>query len=541
MTIGNLPKSIRRKPGRQGQILIAYLPTTRLEHITNQAARRRVLGNLFHACMKLVLEPLDKAGVDGVPMKTGDGLWRRCHPILAVYVGDYPEQCLVGGAFTGDCPVCTCPFEDLEDYPSEYPDRDAEAVREALKHLGAPDFAQRCRDVHVKPLQHPFWEPFSYCDIYQSITPDVLHQLYQGVFKHLLSWLKDACGAAEIDARVARLPPSHGVRIFWKGITKLSRVSGAEHKQISRFLLGIVVDLPVPGPGARETAARLVRSTRALLDFLYLAQYPVHTDRTLAALTEALDAFHADRNVFVDLGVRDGFNIPKLHFLQHYVRYIKLYGTTDNYNTETTERLHIDFTKDAYRATNHRDEYPQMTKWLERREKIIHHGNYVLWRSQQVTVGPATLSAHQPARWEPPDLSCPLYIKMTLHPTRKAVPIAEITSRSRYGASLFTPALARFVLLHNNPNLTSGQLEDMLPSFRLPVETLPVYHRIKFWNPEVYGQQTLDSIQAHPRSMDETGDIIIPARFDVALVHVRRDLDAIAVTTAGHGLSGMFS
>ena len=38
LTIGNLPKSIRRKPSRQGQILLAYLPCTCLLHITNMAA-----------------------------------------------------------------------------------------------------------------------------------------------------------------------------------------------------------------------------------------------------------------------------------------------------------------------------------------------------------------------------------------------------------------------------------------------------------------------------------------------------------------------
>ena len=44
----------------------------------------------------------------------------------------------------------------------------------------------------------------------------------------------------------------------------------------------------------------------------------------------------------------------------------KLFGTTDNYNTEATEWLHIDYAKDAYQATNHKDKFVQMTKWLKR-------------------------------------------------------------------------------------------------------------------------------------------------------------------------------
>jgi hypothetical protein len=47
-----------------------------------------------------------------------------------------------------------------------------------------------------------------------------------------------------------------------------------------------------------------------------------------------------------------------------------LFGTTDNYNMEQIEHLHINFMKNAYHATNHKGKYVQMATWLERREKI---------------------------------------------------------------------------------------------------------------------------------------------------------------------------
>ena len=49
----------------------------------------------------------------------------------------------------------------------------------------------------------------------------------------------------------------------------------------------------------------------------------------------------------------------------HYHELIECYGTADNFNTEYTEQLHIDFMKDAYCSTNTKDEYPQMTAWLD--------------------------------------------------------------------------------------------------------------------------------------------------------------------------------
>jgi hypothetical protein len=52
----------------------------------------------------------------------------------------------------------------------------------------------------------------------------------------------------------------------------------------------------------------------------------------------------------------------------------------DNYNTETSEYLHIDLAKDAYRAMNCKDEYVQMTQWLEWKEKILHHDQFINWK-----------------------------------------------------------------------------------------------------------------------------------------------------------------
>jgi hypothetical protein len=49
----------------------------------------------------------------------------------------------------------------------------------------------------------------------------------------------------------------------------------------------------------------------------------------------------------------------------------------DNYNTKQLECLYIDLAKDAYYVTNYKDEYLQMTVWLERGEKIQQHGGFI--------------------------------------------------------------------------------------------------------------------------------------------------------------------
>ena len=234
-----------------------------------------------------------------------------------------------------------------------------------------------CADAGIKPIVHPFWESLPYSDIYLAITPDVLHQLYQGMMKHLISWITSAFGQTEIDAHSKCLPPNHNVRAFLKGISSFSCLTGKEHADICQILLGLVVDLKLPDG---RSPLPLIRAIRSLLDFLYLTQYSLHTSNTLHLLQRSLEQFHQHKQIFVDLGIRDDFNLPKLHSLAHYVESIQLFGTTDNYNTEYTERLHIDLAKDTYRATNHRDEYGQMTIWLERKEKVLQHQSYLDWR-----------------------------------------------------------------------------------------------------------------------------------------------------------------
>ncbi|KAJ3888376.1 hypothetical protein GG344DRAFT_53755 [Lentinula edodes] len=524
LTIGNLPKEIRRKPSQQGQILLAYLPTTRLQHISVKASRRRAVANLFHASMRSILSPLKEAGIHGVIMTSGDGIHRRCHPILAVYVGDYPEQVLVTCSYYGRSPVCMTSKDRLGDYPCTAEFRDPVQAIEVAKLLGTDQWAQSCLDANLRPVQHPFWEDLPYTDIFQSVTPDILHQLYQGVMKHLVGWIVSIVGASEVDARVRRLPASHGIRHFHKGISTLSRVSGTEHKQMCTFLLALVTDIPKL---SISQSRRLTSATRALLDFLYLACYPIHSDDSLGSVEAALAAFHENKDIFVELGAREHFNLPKIHYLCHYVRGFKLFGASDNYNTETTERLHIDFAKNAYRASNRKDEYSQMTKWLERREKVIQYASYLSWRSSQKTVqGPENSQAASDLI-VPGDMQCSLTQQLTKFPTKKTVSFSKLAESNPalhgYGATNFDYALRKFISRLCYPQFTAGQLEDMTAFLSLPFQSVPVWHRVKFRNEELYGNKTLDVVTAHPRYYNSEGKVTQIARFDAALIRVQNE------------------
>jgi hypothetical protein len=327
--------------------------------------------------------------------------------------------------------------------------------------------------------------------------------------KHLIKWISStlAFGPVEVNARCRILPPNHHTTLFPKGITFLSRVTGKEHKAICSILLGLVVGLSLPDG---QAPSRILGAVRALLDFLFLAQLPSHTTGTLQRLEESLGRFHDNKEVFLDLGIREQFNLPKLHSLQHYHPSITLFGTTDNYNTEQSERLHIDFTKDAYRATNHKDEYAQMTAWLERQERIFQHAGHIQ-RQEKVTTneGPA---AHRVGPIGPPHPS--IYaVRMAQNPTFKAVSFEVI--ETQYGATYFRHALGEYITRVNNPTYSGRRLHARSANTLIPFNTVPVFSKIKFsldGNTEI-----VDSVHVRPEQVDARGRTI-PARFDTVLV-----------------------
>ncbi|KAF8261591.1 hypothetical protein EI94DRAFT_1605749 [Lactarius quietus] len=506
VTIGNVPKETRRKPSRHAQMLVAYIPTTKLEGITNKAGRCCAMANLYHSCMQLILSPITAYGVTytGIAMMSGDGIWRRCHPIYAAFVGDYPEQVLVTCTYNNWCPKCLVPHDKLGTYET-FPPRDCNEARDTylLANGDARAFHLACREAGLKPIFHPFWESLPLTDVFVSITPDILHQLLQGVFKHLVAWLIKTFGPAAIDTRCQSMPPNHNISIFTKGISSLSRVTGKEHKNMSRILLGLILDLPVPNG---QVSPRIIAATRALLDFLFLAQLPSHLSTTLARIEDSLSRFHNNKDIFVNLGICDNFNIPKLHSLLHYIPSIRLFGTTDNYNTEQTERLHIDLTKDAFDATNRKNKGPQMTTWNERREKVQLHSLYIKWRQQTNDIPPLATPIGPPH-------SSARSLRMALNPTLRAVSFEDLAQN--YGAVNFQDALADIIAHINHPTASGAALSDLASNTLLPFHSVPVHHKIKFSKSD--GSEIVDNIHARPEQRDVC-ERRIPSRFDTVLI-----------------------
>ncbi|VDC02634.1 unnamed protein product [Peniophora sp. CBMAI 1063] len=226
--------------------------------------------------------------------------------------------------------------------------------------------------------------------------------------------MKHVYGVKALDARFKCLPANHQLRQFTKGISGMSRVLGTENQDIARVLLGIVIDAPLP----------------------------YNTHKKCMYNCAALKLFHDNKKIFSDLGACKHFNLPKVHALFHYFESARLLGTADNFNTAYSERLHIDYAKMAWRASNRKDEYPQMTLWLQCRKQIRAHQMYIQWRLQGRP--PIENMAQAP-------LPCAPKLKRMIPRYPNVPSLSFAKAESRYGAEDFESKLKEWVLKELNP------------------------------------------------------------------------------------------
>ena len=357
-------------------------------------------------------------------------------------------------------------------------------------------------------VRQPFWVGFPLCDIHLSITPNIFHQLYQRMIKHMVTWCSSFMDDAELVHHVHTLPPCFGLRHFKGGWSRLSQISGKEQKDMTSILLGCLVG---------KVPSEVLVCYRALLDFIYIVQYPTHNDESLQYLEDALDLFHEHKQVLIDIGVHDHLDIPKLHSMVHYMELIKNFGTTDNYNTEMFKRFHIDMAKEGWWASNFRNEVPQMTHWLSRQEKVLLFQAYVqdyISEDDRNTIHPSALLTLPGAG-----------LVIAQRPTVHGQTLSSI--QNLHHAPDFSMHLWQYLnsLLPQGESIHCAQLA----AAQLPFDRLDVWHTCRFsldiLGNDVDGEDGVDALKAKPGRVGE-------ARFDTVLV-AHAD---VAETT---GLEGM--
>ncbi|KAM6494803.1 hypothetical protein JOM56_009426 [Amanita muscaria] len=367
-SIGNVHNKVRR--AHDGAlVLIGFLsiPKTDQQH-ANSKQFRSFRRQMFHASLVEILSALKPGMLRAEVVRCPDGHFRRAIYGLGPYIADYPEQVLISCIVQNWCPKCTAHRLHL--------DEDLSRVRRTPKHTKT--LVTHFELIHVWDEYGivgdaiPFTEEFPRADIYELITPDLLHQIIKGTFKdHLVTWVgkylvnthgEDGANIilADIDRRIAVVPPFSDLRRFPQG-RGFKQWTGADSKALMKVYLPAIKGY-VPD--------RMLRCFRAFLEFCYIVRHDVITEKTLDALKEALSRFYHYRLVFRELGISTGLSLPRQHAMMHYFDMIRLFGAPNGICSSITESKHKRAVKEPWRRTNHYQPLHQMLVINQRLDKL---------------------------------------------------------------------------------------------------------------------------------------------------------------------------
>jgi len=154
----------------------------------------------------------------GLKWNCADGFQRQYYPLLAVCVGDYPEQVVIAQVSYGACPMFEIPKGALMGHSTIRP-LDNPGDQDVYSELLDETNIDVLHTPGVHPICNLFWQ-YPLCNVYHLWQPDELHQLLLNLVKDRLHWLLKYLKAQNVmdqfDNRFTSVPRYPGLQPFTK-------------------------------------------------------------------------------------------------------------------------------------------------------------------------------------------------------------------------------------------------------------------------------------------------------------------------------------
>ena len=374
ISLANIKMEYRAKGSHHAYLLLALLPIPKF--IEKNTKLRGVLENrLVHECLDLILEPLKKAAIFGVMLSDPRGFQRYSFTPLAAYIADTPEAQMISCVGGKTSHLTMAMYKQFGD-PHPHEPRTASTTLAKLAALSTKvdpvtdllAYVKEAATQRLNGVDRPFWRDWALADPAKFFPPEPLHHWHKMWWDHEFKWCVRALGNQEIDFRFSVLHPRTGFRHFGEGVSDLKQVTGRDHRNLQRYLVGII---------AGAAPDDFVVAIRSLLDFRYLAQARVIDDNIRDRIRRALQQFHDHKQAILDAGVRTGkgnkpinnWHIPKLEMMQSVYSSIQWNGVPYQWSADVTEHAHIEVVKDPGRSSNNRQYEEQICRTLDRFDK----------------------------------------------------------------------------------------------------------------------------------------------------------------------------
>ncbi|KAG8752853.1 hypothetical protein FRC12_011767 [Ceratobasidium sp. 428] len=299
--LGNVPAELRKRRGKGGATLIAYLPVVHEDTRLDGSTMAELRAHVYQEALSYIFESTRTMATAGKLVRCSDGVVRHLFLMIGAIAVDYEEMmkilALLGAKSGFPCPICLVPRELQGDLSGKrWPlrtyndtmDIQAQAesakTKSAAKNIRAEQSLRKTKS-YLLTLMGPDYS------VYEAIAAvDPLHQIEQGIFGHHM-WpkIKAIIGPENrgiLDQRFKEVPIYPGLKHFPNGVTTLQRVQGYEHATILRLLAPLVEDL-LPDEYKKAT----LKTIRALARIHLLAKFTTHTDETLEILDAQIKEF----------------------------------------------------------------------------------------------------------------------------------------------------------------------------------------------------------------------------------------------------------
>jgi len=177
-------------------LVLALLPVPPKLSKSTKAAQyqRQVNADTLQDVFEFIFAPLQHAALDGVPIDCADGKVWTCLAILSPWVADHMENVTLHGSKSNACPTCEVPAGELGTniknnrardyaryerygYENRFPGSKSDGTHIKFRSLGINLGQKVFHGLHrvSAPEMH---------------TPDMLHTVYLGLFKHMMDWIQ---------------------------------------------------------------------------------------------------------------------------------------------------------------------------------------------------------------------------------------------------------------------------------------------------------------------------------------------------------------
>ncbi|KIK12915.1 hypothetical protein PISMIDRAFT_18373 [Pisolithus microcarpus 441] len=368
ISLANIKMAVQNKASSHVFLLTALIPV--IEFIHPVPRMRSVLeARLFHQCLDIILQPLKIAAQVGRMMSDPVGGLCHCFTLLAAYIINTPEACMLACIHGKTSPVTMASHKHFGD-AFQHERRTGAKTLSQLSHIQCdPNDVERyytlCKQFRLSGVAKPFWRNWPLSDPANFLPLEPLHHWYQKFWDHDVQWCKNALGAQELDFRYSVLHPIVGMCHFNHGIMTLKQVTGWAQRDMQRYMIAAI------GGAASQD---VVIAVCALMDFRYLAQAPRITSIVQENISAALLEFHNHKDAITSKGLQRGMEsgaaldhwlIPKLELMQSVAPSISELGVPVQWSADTMEHAHTEVVKEPASTTNNQNYDVQICHYLD--------------------------------------------------------------------------------------------------------------------------------------------------------------------------------